>query len=308
MSQLRAILMCIVAFGILALWTNPRSQGQDKPDASPAAKAKAGALQLLQDKKWKEAAAAYEALAKDNPKSGEAWFRLAYAIHMSGDYQKAKDAHKKAAEFPAFRGPSLYNLTCAHARLGEKDAAFAAFNRALAAGFLNKPLMVKDDDLDSLHDDPRWQKSLASLDERINLYGVFDFWVGEWDVFDPKGKQVGSSKVERLEAGHLIYENWTGAQGGTGKSMSFVDPIDKRWKQVWVAQNGWIIHYDGEFKDGAMRFEGTSLQKNGSKEFSRCTFSPLPEGRVRQLIERSPNGKDWKTLFDGTYVPKKISD
>jgi tetratricopeptide (TPR) repeat protein len=271
---------------------------QDAPSAEQAAS-------LFNDKKWKEAAAAYEAITKKDPKAAVAWFRRAYCLHMDGDYKGALDAHKKAAEFPAFRAAALYNVSCAQARLGDKDAAFAALGRAMENGFAAKQAMEEDEDLAVLHEDSRWKKSLEKLDEYIKLYRAFDFWVGDWDVFGPKGKQVGTNKIERLEGGHLILENWTNSQGVTGKSMNFVDPVDKRWKQVWIAQNGWVVRYDGEFKDGAMRFQGTSVLKDGKKEHSRATFTPLPEGRVRQVLERSSDGERWSIVFDGTYVPKK---
>jgi hypothetical protein len=38
------------------------------------------------------------------------------------------------------------------------------------------------------------------------------------------------------------------------------------------------------------------------------TFSPLPEGKVRQLFEQSiDGGQTWKTGFDGTYIKRQPS-
>ncbi|MCP4663212.1 MAG: hypothetical protein GY856_48085 [bacterium] len=36
----------------------------------------------------------------------------------------------------------------------------------------------------------------------------------------------------------------------------------------------------------------------------RITWSPLGDGRVRQLWESSVDGQGWKVVFDGTYTRK----
>ena len=33
-----------------------------------------------------------------------------------------------------------------------------------------------------------------------------DFWVGEWDVYAPQGHQVGTSSVQRILGGCVIFE------------------------------------------------------------------------------------------------------
>jgi tetratricopeptide (TPR) repeat protein len=50
---------------------------------------------------------------------------------------------------------AMYNLACAHARAGNLDEAFAWLDRAISAGFDDKELIERDDDLDPLRDDPR---------------------------------------------------------------------------------------------------------------------------------------------------------
>ena len=55
-------------------------------------------------------------------------------------------------------------------------------------------------------------------------YADFDFWVGEWDVFIPNGRQAGTNRIEKVEQGCLLVEHWTGAGGSTGTSVNFYDP------------------------------------------------------------------------------------
>jgi len=51
-------------------------------------------------------------------------------------------------------------------------------------------------------------------------YRQFDFWIGEWDVLAPDGTRAGHNRVERIEGGCGLQENWTGQGGGTGRSIS----------------------------------------------------------------------------------------
>lgn len=139
-------------------------------------------------------------------------------------------------------------------------------------------------------------------------YRQFDFWLGEWDVLNPEGHKAGTNRIERMLNGCALLENWTSSRGGTGKSLNFYNPASKHWEQAWVADNGWIAKYEGEYQDGAMRFEGESVQRDGSSVRSRMTVTPLEDGRVRQLIEQSKDGgTTWSVGFDGTYVRRSAA-
>lgn len=54
-----------------------------------------------------------------------------------------------------------YNLACALAMQGKKEAAIESLTQAVALGFANAPLMETDTDLASLRDSPAFQASLA---------------------------------------------------------------------------------------------------------------------------------------------------
>jgi hypothetical protein len=137
-------------------------------------------------------------------------------------------------------------------------------------------------------------------------YRQLDFWVGEWDVQGPKGKTAGASSVQLILNDCVVFENWTGAGGSTGKSFNLYNAQTRQWKQVWVDNQGNMLEFTGEFKDGAMRYMGQSTAQDGKPVMDRLTFFPLAEGRVRQLWEQSPDkGKTWNTVFDGTYIRRK---
>jgi len=133
---------------------------------------------------------------------------------------------------------------------------------------------------------------------------ALDFWLGEWDVFNPQGQKAGVNRVEKILNGCALLENWTGSRGGSGKSLNFFNLSTRRWEQLWVADAGGVIKYTGDFKDGAMRFDqGEHIRPDGARRRSRMTLTPLDAARVRQLIEQSSDdGKTWTVWFDATYV------
>ena len=121
------------------------------------------ARRLQQSRKWHEAAAAYAVVTEAQPDNPGAWFGLAYCLHMDGDYDKAIAALRKAATFEQLRGIATYNLACAYALSGRTDEAFDALEEARAVGFDLKSQITSDGDLDSLRDDPRFQRLVAEL-------------------------------------------------------------------------------------------------------------------------------------------------
>lgn len=133
----------------------------------------------------------------------------------------------------------------------------------------------------------------------------FDFWVGDWTVHDPKGRQVGTNRIEKIENGCGIEERWRSANGGTGRSLNFYRPSSKTWVQAWVG-SGAVLVLEGTYADGRMRLEGESLGPKGVRLRNRITWSTLDGGKVRQLWEQSAEGgKTWTVAFDGTYTRSK---
>ena len=133
----------------------------------------------------------------------------------------------------------------------------------------------------------------------------FDFWVGDWDVLDDDQK-VAESSIQRIIDGCVIYENYTQADGYTGKSFNFYDSHLRKWRQTWVDANGMASEFVGEFKEGVLRYEGESHFPDGKKALRRMTFFRLETDRVRQYSEISrDDGKTWHPHYDLIYVRKE---
>jgi hypothetical protein len=137
-------------------------------------------------------------------------------------------------------------------------------------------------------------------------YRQFDFWVGEWDVRNPQGQQAGTNSVQLILGDCVVFENWTGARGGHGKSFNVYNAAKGKWQQTWVDNSGGVLELFGEYKDNQMRLTGERKGTDGSVTLQRLTFTKLADGGVRQLWDQSTDGgKTWTVAFDGTYVRKK---
>lgn len=295
---------CFALILLLLIGDRASAQGQAVSPAMQEANA------LFQNQKWEEASRAYEAITREHPSNALAWSRLGLSLHSTGKYDRAIEAFHKAVAIgnnPA----AMYNLACSYARSGDKAKAFEWLDKAVGAGFRQVPRLDNDADLASLRSDARFEevKKVAIKNATPCLamaeHKQFDFWVGDWDVM-VQDQVVGTNTVERTVSGCIILENWTAAGGGSGKSFNYYDPNTGKWHQDWVGSGGGVLHLSGEYKDGAMRYEGVTTARNGSKTLERLTFFNLGPDRVRQFWEQSSDGgKTWVSVFDGMYVRRK---
>ena len=134
--------------------------------------------------------------------------------------------------------------------------------------------------------------------------GQFDFWIGDWEVRTPDGKPAGANRIEALMGGALLQEHWTGAKGGAGTSLNFVDRTTGKWRQIWVDSKGGTLDLRGGLQEGRMVLEGETPTPKGPQR-ERITWTPRPDGSVRQLWEQSMDrGATWSVAFDGIYTKR----
>jgi hypothetical protein len=145
------------------------------------------------------------------------------------------------------------------------------------------------------------------------VYRMFDFWVGEWDVFAKKGNKAGDSKISIILDSCIILEEWASiAQPGKfsfkGKSFNTYNSNSKQWQQTWVDNGGSTTHYIfGSYSENKMEFKTAPFNlSRDTVAILRLTFFKLNTDRVRQLGEQSKdNGKTWTTQYDLEYRRKK---
>ena len=270
----------------------------------------AEADRLFQERNWPEAARAYAEITKAEPTNARAWFRLGTALNLQTRYSEAIGAFERAVEI--LKGPAaMYALASAFAGAGQKDKALEWLGKAVEGGFNQAQNMQSDPAFAALRDDARYKElsarvSLAAAPcESQTQHRQFDFWIGEWNVKSQNTK-VAESSIQRIIGGCVLYENYSQADGFTGKSFNFYDSTLKKWRQTWVDSGGNVSEFVGEFKDGSLHYEGESHRQDGSRVLRKMIFYNLGPDRVRQYSERSTDGgKTWNVAYDFTYERKK---
>jgi hypothetical protein len=246
------------------------------------------------------------------PTDANGWEKLGTDQLQAGQYPQAIVSLQKAVDsgFPPQIGK--YNLACAYARNGDKQKALDLLEAVAAGPGLPGPI-ANDPDLTSLSGEARFQQLVAAgqraaepcKDPANTQYRQLDFWVGEWDVFAGK-QRVGESSVQLILKDCVVFENWRGLQGGDGKSFNKYNNVTKQWEQFWVSDSETTNYFKGSLVDGAMRYTFETPTASGGTLIRHLTFTPLAEGKVRQMSERSiDNGKTWATEYDLVYVKKQ---
>jgi tetratricopeptide (TPR) repeat protein len=300
-----SMLAAAIALGMVPC---ARAQTPYKPASAPryGASPASHADSLYRAGNYAAAAEAYEPLTRSSPDSARYWAQLGISLHETGKYQGALAAYRRSLALT--RSPTIvYNVAAAHARLGERDSAFAWLDSSLAAGFAQPATLDGDHDFDDVRADPRYALVIAKMRAarepcvaRAESH-QFDFWVGEWNVATPAGQPAGHSVVQKILGQCVILENWTDGQGGEGKSLNAYNAQLKMWQQFWTDQYGSVTEYRES------EWVGTSLRLTahvGAAQV-RMTFTPVDSNTVRQVGERSTDGgKTWAPSFDLYYHRK----
>lgn len=142
--------------------------------------------------------------------------------------------------------------------------------------------------------------------QEISGSGDFDFWIGEWEVFDSNsGNKAGENSIQVLESGCVLMESWTGINGSTGTSMNYFNPVTGEWRQLWVSSGRYSIDIVGGLRNGSMVLEGSIYNFAGAVWNFRGTWTPNEDGSVRQFFEQyNHDAEVWEPWFDGRYVKK----
>ena len=136
----------------------------------------------------------------------------------------------------------------------------------------------------------------------------FDFWIGRWVVYDVDGGKAGENSIELIDGACVLLERWRGADGSSGTSMNSWNASTRQWHQHWVDNSAGMLRLAGGLEGRSMVLASTGPhpRKSGVTLRDRITWTPLSDGAVRQLWERSEDdGANWTVAFDGRYVRQR---
>lgn len=128
---------------------------------------------------------------------------------------------------------------------------------------------------------------------------AFDFWLGDWDVFDGTGPTpVARVGVTRILGGCAVHEDYRDTTGHRGRSLSIYDASRGVWHQTWVTNRGELLVIEGQFHDGLMELTGADRTQDGKERRVRGTWQAV-DGGVREVAARSTDGgQSWTPWFD----------
>jgi hypothetical protein len=295
-------------------------QPQPQPQVAQPAVTPAAAADAWDEQRWADAANFYRVLSRENPDDGLFAFRFAYALHADGQYRRAIPAHTRAAEFGDYREVALYNLGCAHAALGDEDAAFEALYAAVDAGFDDREQMARDTDLFILHDDPRWNAlvrgeyvpdpdrpdpSRPDPDNPRPDQGRVDpdvrFLLGEWEILDSRGRRISSTSIRpALAGGALTFEHRPDG-GEPALTLLAYDNVLEEWRSVTVSDEGYT-EMTGEAGRNSLTLEGELHTTDGETILQQVLISQSREGNIDfRVLESEGDGDSWRPVQSATW-------
>jgi hypothetical protein len=133
-------------------------------------------------------------------------------------------------------------------------------------------------------------------------YRQFDFWAGDWDVFDVGGSTpVAHARVDLILNGCVLREDYQGSDGHQGQSFTIYDAPRGVWHQSWVTNRGELLEIEGTIKDAEAVLTGKDNRKGA---LVRGVWKP-ENGDVRETAVTSTDGGiTWVPWFDLTFRRK----
>jgi hypothetical protein len=155
------------------------------------------------------------------------------------------------------------------------------------------------------------QQTLKSPCTTNPVYRQFDFWIGEWEVYQKNGKKAGDSRIDLILDSCIILENWKSTTSNyAGKSFNTYNAITGQWQQTWVDNMGGSTEFlEGNYNDNQMQFITKPYpHTKDTMAIRRLTFYNLAPGKVRQHGEiTKDNRKTWQTEYDLEYRRRNAS-
>lgn len=138
-------------------------------------------------------------------------------------------------------------------------------------------------------------------------YHRLDFWVGDWDTFNPDGSGPSQARnhVSPILEGCVIHEVYDQYDGHRGESFSIYDATRKLWHQSWVTNRGELLVLEGRFEGDKLTLVGSNIDLQGRPETIKGIWEAQGKGvRETAFISRD-GGKTWAPYFDILFLPHK---
>lgn len=135
-------------------------------------------------------------------------------------------------------------------------------------------------------------------------HNAFDFWIGEWTVYNTQGKVVGTNKISKVEdySNCVLREEWKSSGANRGTSYNYYNLQDKTWNQVWVDNSGFSLTLKGNRIDNKMILKSELLEGKNGKYYNQITWQLNEDETVTQTWDVfSEDKKQIQQAFKGIY-------
>ena len=138
-------------------------------------------------------------------------------------------------------------------------------------------------------------------------YRQFDFWAGNWDVFDLEkpGAAVARVHVDPILDGCVLREDYQDNAGTKGQSFTIYDSTRALWHQTWVTNRGRLLMIEGKLQAGEMVLAGNELTAEGNPRTIRGVWKAVKGGVRETAVLSVDGGKTWQPWFDLMFRPHK---
>lgn len=128
----------------------------------------------------------------------------------------------------------------------------------------------------------------------------FDYFVGNYTVFNKNGKQIGTDEVTSEMDGCALLEHWHG-RTVQGVGYSAYDETRREWVQTFFQNDGTVLIFRGNMTKDGMLISGIDYPKPGVTEQNRVLFRRLPDGFEEYWTVSTDKGRTWHVIFDGFF-------
>lgn len=134
----------------------------------------------------------------------------------------------------------------------------------------------------------------------------FDFWEGDWNVFDTLGNQIGQNTIIKLEDNCILQETWRGGSGSNGSSYNYFNRQDSTWNQLWIDNSGNQLILKGHASENKMTMESELIPGKKIDFYkNQIVWTANIDGSVTQTWNiLSKENKLLQTVFTGIYKRK----
>lgn len=139
-------------------------------------------------------------------------------------------------------------------------------------------------------------------------YSQFNFWLGNWEVYNTDGKLIGTNNVVNIPNACGIQENWASKTSPSqGTSYNYYNQNDNSWNQLWIDNSGFSLELKGAFKNNQMILKSPVINSKKGNYYNVVTWTKNDDGSVTQVWDyMSEEHKKIKEVFRGIYKKKEI--